>query len=89
MYKTPFRGLSEYNKVAGQYHPKAVLNDDQVEHLRRLYDTKMIGYKTLAKYFKVSRCMVRDIVTYKRRNVAITRFARGSKGLPKRGRMKR
>lgn len=53
--------------LKGEDHPKAILTDGEVEHLRRLYEEGGWGYKRLAAKFEVSRESVRDIVKYRRR----------------------
>ena len=51
----------------GENHPGAKLTDRQVEHMRDLYEEGLVGYKTLARWFKCSRDTARGICMFRRR----------------------
>mgnify|MGYP000153069429 CR=1 FL=1 len=55
------------NTPVGEAHPKAILTDDEVELIRVIYDEGFLGYEAIAKGFGVSKGVVRNIVTYRRR----------------------
>lgn len=59
--------LGERGVPLGENHPMAKLSDRQVEHMRDLYDEGLVGYKTLARWFKCSRDTARGICTFRRR----------------------
>lgn len=58
----------------GEDHPRAKLTNDEVEQIRDEYEDGLaglgprIGYRLLAKKFKVSKRTIRNIVHYEKRN---------------------
>jgi hypothetical protein len=58
----------------GEDHPRAKLSDAQVEQIRDEYEAhpqghpEHVGYRLLAKKWNIHPSMVRNIVTYRRRN---------------------
>ncbi|TAL32084.1 MAG: hypothetical protein EPN98_14835 [Phenylobacterium sp.] len=66
----------------GEDHPRAKLSDAQVEQIRDEYEEYPqghelhVGYRLLAKRWGISHSMVRNIVTYRRRNQWAGRWKR-------------
>jgi hypothetical protein len=59
--------VGERGQPIGEHHHGAKLTDAEVEHMRDLYEEGVVGYKTLARFFKVSWQSVKMICTYRRR----------------------
>ena len=53
--------------AVGQYHHRAKLTDEQVELIRDLHEEGAMGYRTLARYFGVSRETIKKICRFERR----------------------
>ncbi len=73
-------GIDERGRRVGESHPRARLTNDQVDWLRDLYDTGMVGYRTLARAanwlwgIEVSRNTVSKLVKYERRNATVMSY---------------
>lgn len=59
--------VGERGVPLGEDHPGAKLTDEQVEHMRELYEEGLVGYRALAKAFGVSRDTARQICIFRRR----------------------
>lgn len=66
-------GINDSGKVIGQYHPRAVLTDNEVAQLVKLYE-QGFGYRRLAVIFEISRSAVRNICKGRARCQTATRF---------------
>lgn len=60
----------------GETHHHAILSDAEVDQLRDEYEAGVMGYRTLAKKWNVSKRTVRDIVNYNRRNTWAAKWKR-------------
>lgn len=65
--------LTEEGRRAGGTHHRARLTDEQVEEIRCLHETGMVGYRSLAKQYGVSRSCIQRICNYETRNVPLTK----------------
>jgi len=54
-------------RTSGQYHPKAVLTDDEVEQVRRLREEEGWSYGQLMKKFELPKSTVQYLCNYRRR----------------------
>lgn len=67
--------LSELGKVIGEAHHEAVLTDEQVEHVRDVYEEGLVGYRSLQHMctelwgVTVTRATIQWICTYRSRSV--------------------
>lgn len=59
--------VDENGNPLGEAHHNAKLTDEDVELIRDIYDEGLVGYKTLAKVFGVSKGTIYDIVNFRRR----------------------
>lgn len=59
--------VNEKGIPIGGAHHRAKLSDEQVDHMRDLYEEGIVGYRTLARYFGVSKELVAKICKYERR----------------------
>jgi hypothetical protein len=62
-------GLSESNIRCGQHHHRSTISDELVETMRTLHEEKGLGYRRIARMLGLRVYTVRDIVSYRRRNV--------------------
>lgn len=69
-----FLGTDDEGNLVGESHPRARLTDDEVKLIRDLYDEGLVGYRTLARTFGVSRNTIKCIVKFRRRNATATNF---------------
>lgn len=51
----------------GQDHHRAILTDEQVAKIRRMYRPRIVSYDVLAREFGCGASTIRDIVTYRTR----------------------
>ena len=58
----------------GEAHQRAILSDDDVEDIRSAWETEMFTLSQIAKRYGVSKTIVHDIVTFRRRATAPDRF---------------
>jgi hypothetical protein len=58
---------TKHNAPNGQFHPRAVLTDQQVERIRYLHEEIGLGYRKLSKLFEVSRTQIARICRYEQR----------------------
>lgn len=59
--------VGEKGVPIGENHPGAKLSDAEVDHMRELHEEGLVGYRTLAKFFRTTRDTVRQICTFRRR----------------------
>ncbi len=64
-------GLNERGQRLGQYHCRARISDEAVEQMRSLHD-EGLGYRRIARMLGLRVYTVRDIVSFRRRNVLPT-----------------
>lgn len=62
-------GLSEANIRCGQHHHRARISDALVETMRTMHEEDGLGYRRIARLLGLRVYTVRDIVSYRRRNV--------------------
>lgn len=60
-------GVDEFGNPLGEAHLNAKLSDEDVEHIRDLYDTGMVSYATLGLLYNVSKESIADICKFRRR----------------------
>ena len=56
-----------HNAHKGQFHPRAVLTDQQVELMRRLHEVDGWSYAKLVEKFDISKTQVGRICRYEQR----------------------
>ena len=66
--------VDEKGNPLGEAHHRAVLSDEDVELIRDIYEEGMVGYRTLALAFGVSRTTIQDIVNFRRRASTPARY---------------
>jgi hypothetical protein len=63
--------VNERNQRLGQHHPRARISDAQVNEMRDLHE-QGLGYRRIARLLGHPLYTVRDIVSFRRRNVTPT-----------------
>ena len=78
--------LNEAGRRIGEAHPRAVLDDVEIDHMRERHEEYPpghplhMGYRKLAKLFGVSKTAARKICTYAIRAQTISKFKRKGGG---------
>ncbi len=75
-------GVTDKGARVGEDHQRARLTDEQVDLMRDLYEEGLVGYRTLARYFGVSRTTVMSICRYERRNATADAYKTIREGDP-------
>jgi len=59
--------LNEYGYRIGMSHHNAKISDEMVDQIRSLHEEGGIGYRRIAKMFKLTKSSVQKICNYERR----------------------
>lgn len=59
--------LNEYGYRIGMSHHNAKISDQMVDQIRTLHEEDGVGYRRLAKMFKLTKSCVQKICNYERR----------------------
>lgn len=66
--------VNDLGRRIGDSHHRATLTDDEVELIRTIHEEGKIGYRTLAKFYGVSRSTIAKICKYERRNNFVANY---------------